>query len=211
MASKPGLRSSPPAQRWFPGLSWLGIFLVVVLARQVYGDDQAKTAFERGLKAGLRQDYDLGITEFSEAIRLRPDYEEAYNARGAYYDKGGKYDKAIADYNEAVRLNPTNEVPYHNLAWELATCPDAKFRNGAKAVEYATKACELTGWKIPFFFNTLATAYAEAGDFDNAIKWENKYLDSISSKDDQEKVRQRLSLFEQKKPYHEERLAPFGS
>ena len=35
----------------------------------------------------------------------------------------------------------------HNNAWFLATCPKAEFRNGKSAVEDATRACELTGWK----------------------------------------------------------------
>jgi hypothetical protein len=92
----------------------------------------------------------------------------------------------------------------------LATCPDANVRNGEKAVEYATKACELSDWKTPARFGTLAAAYAEAGDFDDAVKWENKhlesdYLKSKSSNDTPDKARQRLSLYEQKRPYHEEK------
>jgi hypothetical protein len=73
-----------------------------------------------------------------------------------------------------------------------------------KAVEYALKACELSEWKTPRWFNTLAAAYAEAGDFDNAIKWQNKYLESNLSKDDSEEANQRLSQYKQKKPYHGE-------
>jgi len=37
----------------------------------------------------------------------------------------------------------------------------------------------------------------------DAVKWENKYLESTPSKDDADQARQRLSLYEQKKPYHE--------
>ena len=48
-------------------------------------------------------------------------------------------------------------------------------------------------------------AYAEAGNFDEAVKWENKYLESTLSKEAAIKACQRLSLYEQKKPYHEEK------
>jgi len=94
---------------------------------------------------------------------------------------------------------------YINFASLLAACPDAHVRNGEKAVEYATKACELSEWKTPAYLSTLAAAYAEAGHFDDAVKWQNEYLVSNSSKDDWEKARQRLSLYEQKKPYHEQK------
>jgi Flp pilus assembly protein TadD len=99
---------------------------------------------------------------------------------------------------------------YNHLAWLLAACPNANFRNGAKAVEYAKKACELSGWKDASTLSTLAAAYAEAGDFDNAVKWQNNYLESDylksnPSNDTLEKARQRLSLYQQKKPYHEEK------
>ena len=72
------------------------------------------------------------------------------------------------------------------------------------------KACELSEWKDDSLLGTLAAAYAEAGRFDDAIKWQNKYLESdylesSSSTDTPEKARQRLSLYEQNKPYHEER------
>jgi len=99
---------------------------------------------------------------------------------------------------------------YSNLAWLLAVCPDAKVRNGKKAIEYAKKACELSEWETPSWFGALAAAYAEAGDFDNAVKWQTKYLDanypnSSPSNDTPEKARQRLGLYEQKKPYHEDK------
>jgi tetratricopeptide (TPR) repeat protein len=87
----------------------------------------------------------------------------------------------------------------------LATCSEDNFRNGQKAVEYATKACELTQWEDADYLDTLAAADAEAGNFDDAVKWENKFLELTLSKNDADQARQRLSLYEQKKPYHEEK------
>jgi Flp pilus assembly protein TadD len=188
----------------------LGIFLLLLLAGQGCGN-QSDRAFERGLQAGRRDDYNLAIAEFSEAIRLKPDNARAYYNRGQAYRHRGDFGEALTDYGEAIRLKPDFMEAYNNVSWLLAVCPDANLRNGERAVEYAKRACVLSGWKAPAILGTLAAAYAEAGDFDNAIKWETKYLESNPSAVDSERHRQRLSLYEQKKPYHEETPSPSGS
>ena len=53
-------------------------------------------------------------------------------------------------------------------------------RDGKKAVESATQACEMTNWNDPDMLGTLAAAYAETGDFDDAIKWQQKAVDLTS-------------------------------
>jgi len=250
MPPEPNLHSRPPVHRLLSSLSWLGSFLLLLLAGQGCGYRQFERAFARGVDAMRGQDYDLAIAAFSEVIQLKPKYTLAYYNRGLVYELKGDWDRAIADYNEAIRRNPGfadayygrglayrhkgdwgraladyNEVirlkpdfaqAYINLSWLLAVCPDANLRNGMKAVGYAKIACKLSGWKIPVYFNALAVAYAEAGNFDDAVKWETKYFESDYLKshpsiDTPENARQRLSLFEQKKPYHEENPSPSGS
>jgi hypothetical protein len=93
---------------------------------------------------------------------------------------------------------------FNNLAWLLAICPDTKLRDGKKAVEYARKACEVSKWKDPFHLGTYAAACAEAGDFDEAVKWQRTSLASGLPDSDMESARQRLELYEQKKPFHQE-------
>ena len=56
----------------------------------------------------------------------------------------------------------------------LATHPSAEVRNGAQAVEYAERACEVTSFKIPVLLGTLAAAYAESGQFDSAVQTAQK-------------------------------------
>ena len=69
-----------------------------------------------------------------------------YRGRRAW-SRLGNFDKALADFNETIRLDPRHASAYNSRAWLWATCPDGKCRDGKKAVESATKACELTEWK----------------------------------------------------------------
>lgn len=61
------------------------------------------------------QKYALAITDCSKAIKINPQYANAYNARGDAYYGQGKYELAIADYNKAIELkyDPLSQV-YNN-------------------------------------------------------------------------------------------------
>jgi tetratricopeptide (TPR) repeat protein len=159
----------------------------------------------RGHAHFKKKEYDRAIKDFTDAIRLGPKFITAYFGRGlAYYFKK-EYDKAIRDYTQAIRLDPKDAPAYTNLAWLLATCPKEEVRNGKKAVEYAKKACELTGWKEPNKLSVLAAAHAEAGQFKEAVKWEKKALEiGWDDKVQQEGARKRLKLYEAGKPYRDE-------
>ena len=82
---------------------------------------------------------------------------------------GGDAREAVAHYQKALELQPKNAITCKNLAWMLATCPEASVRNGARAVELAERAVWLSGGSDPIFVGTLAAAYAEAGRFPEAI------------------------------------------
>ena len=65
-------------------------------------------------------------------------------------------------------MAPKSALTYNNLAWLLATCPDVKFRDPARAVELANKAIELEP-KQGMFWNTLGVAHYRAGEWMDAI------------------------------------------
>ena len=124
-------------------------------------------------------------------------------ARAAAWQKQKDYGKTIADYDEAIRINPRYAWAFNNLAWLLATCPDPKIRDGKKAIELANQACELSEWKDAYHVDTLATAHAEAGDFDAAVKWETKALTLYAAGKNREGGHARLKLYQDKKPYRQ--------
>ena len=91
------------------------------------------------------------------------------------------------------------------FAWIYATCPEADLRDGKKAVELATKACELTKWNNPEYIDNLAAAYAETGDFESAVKLQSKAIQLLSERHviSTDSFKERLKLYESKKPFHE--------
>jgi tetratricopeptide (TPR) repeat protein len=149
-------------------------------------------------------DKDRALADLNEAIRLDPTFMDAYNNRGFVWRVSGDTGRAVADYTQVIRLNPDFADAYDSLAVIFAASADAKFRNGKRAVEMARKACELTGWKNPYYLNTLAAAYAESRDFAQAVSWQEKALGfKAFSKLDTEAAEARLKLYREKKPFYE--------
>jgi tetratricopeptide (TPR) repeat protein len=84
-----------------------------------------------------------------------------YKVRASYFIHQGEYEKAIGDFNHALELNPLHSKYCNNLAWLLATCPDAEFGSSAR-VELAEKAIANGSQQdLKFAWNTLAVARIE--------------------------------------------------
>jgi tetratricopeptide (TPR) repeat protein len=166
--------------------------------------DNVIALVNRGIAYAKKGDLSQAITDYSEATRLQPDFHSPYFYRGIGHEKKGDWKNALNDYKEAIRLKPSFAEGYNGVAWLLATWPTASARDGEKAVEAATKACELTQWKSWSYIDTLAAAYAEAGDFAQAIKYQRQAMSMEGVKpEDRSKEQQRLGLYQQKMAWHE--------
>ena len=93
---------------------------------------------------------------------------------------------------------------YDGRAWLWATCPNAVFRSGKQAVASATRACELTDWKVAKYRDTLAAAYADTGDFGKAVEWQQKANALDTDTAYRKKGEDWLKLYKEKKPYRDE-------
>jgi tetratricopeptide (TPR) repeat protein len=201
--------------RQFGRRGWIGVLLGAALLGLRYLDHrvqdiQAKSqftiAYNRGISALKARDWHTAADAFSEAIQVaRPpdaDPAKAYTLRGIARGALKEYPEAIVDLDEAIRLDPKDATALSGLARLLATCPDARYRDGQRAVALARTACGLTGWENRRHCDTLAAAYAEAGDFEKAVEYQKKALEDKRLAQD-EKARARLKLYEQKQPARE--------
>jgi tetratricopeptide (TPR) repeat protein len=150
------------------------------------------------------------ITDANKAIKLGPTTKMYlqravdFEMRAVAYKIVGQPALALRDLREAVRLAPRDSIANGSLAWFLATCSDEHVRNGSEAVVYAEKACELSRWDESGFIETLAAAYAEAGDFDRAIKYQRQSLsDPTLIPKNREEREKHLNLYQQRKPFRE--------
>ena len=125
--------------------------------------------------------------------------------RGNVYAKMREYEKAINDQTEVLRLEPNNVRGHLSLGWLLATCPNDRLRDGTRAIEHATKACELLDWGNALTMDALAAAYAETGDFKEAVKLQQRAIElGFADKNEADKARQKLMLYGAGRPYREE-------
>ena len=155
----------------------------------------------RGAAWLAKKEYDKALADFAESVRLNPRLPTAYACRGAVWQFKGEYSKALADYGEAIGIDAGMVSAYKSCAWIWAACPDPGLRDGKKAVESATDACELTHWNNVGSLEALAAAHAEAGEFDLAVKWQTQAIAAFTNMGESDEQRARLMLYQEKKPY----------
>jgi tetratricopeptide (TPR) repeat protein len=118
---------------------------------------------------------------------------------------------AAARLGQTLQLQPDSVDALNDLAWLCATCPEAKLRDAAKSLQLAKHAADLTGRKDPGVLETLAAAYAEGGQFAEAIKTVEeaaRLCDPASQQELLETLRNCRQLFESGKPVRQQGAAP---
>jgi tetratricopeptide (TPR) repeat protein len=81
----------------------------------------------------------------------------------------GKVAEAIQQFEQAIQLKSDYVEALNNLASALATSQNALLRNTTRAIALSEQANHLTGGDNPIVLGTLATAYAEAGRYREAV------------------------------------------
>jgi Flp pilus assembly protein TadD len=150
---------------------------------------------------------DEAVDHYQIAVEIAGGSAEAHNTLGVALTMIGRIDEAAIHFREAVRLKEDFPEAMNGLAWILATHPEEAVRDKTEAVRLAERAVELTDRRDAAMLDTLAAAYASAGEFGGAVSAAREALQLPASDRETrwlaQQIRRRLALYEQGKPYRE--------
>jgi len=153
---------------------------------------------------GLRQPGNA-VRCVRQALRLQPDAATRLQLAGLLRATGD-LTGAVDQLRRALAARPDSAEGWNNLAWLLATAPQAELRDGPEAVRCAERACALTDYRQARMVGTLAAAYAAAGRFEEAVDTARRAIELALAAGDPHFAaanRQLLRLYEARRPYHE--------
>ena len=162
--------------------------------------------FNMGRAMTGQRKYDEAIEHFNQALQSKPDYLKARINLARILLELGRVKPAVEQYYQILKLKPQAIYVLNDLAWILATTEDKKIYNPPNAVELAQKACELTKYNQPQLLDTLAVAYAAAGNFGEAIETAERALNLALSSNQQQladEIKNHLELYRHGQAYRE--------
>jgi tetratricopeptide (TPR) repeat protein len=175
------------------------------LANKLKVDSTATLVMLRAKAYSKKGDFEHALHDYDEATTLDPNQIGSYIGRAIVLARKKDYPRASKELDAITHLNTRSlNAALNSVAWIWATYPEERLRDGKKALESAEKACQLSQWKDWGYIDTLAAAYAETGNFDQAVKYEELALQTAPVQGERlEPVKRRLGLYHQHKPYRE--------
>ena len=144
------------------------------------------------------KEFNEAIVHYEKSLEIESDQPVVLGKLAVAYSKNARTQLAVDAWEKAIELKPDWVSALNNLAWIKATDQDRRFRDPPRAVELAMRASELTMDKNLSVLDTLAVAYAAAGDFQQAVKTAQKALEIAKSTNRKELIDnagKRLELF----------------
>jgi tetratricopeptide (TPR) repeat protein len=119
----------------------------------------AQFHFEKGKEYYVQGDFDRAIEEYSNAIRLYPNFFQAFINRGITYSEKGNYEQAIIDYNQAIILNSNSASAYNSRGWVYFL-----LGNNDQAIADTTQSIRINP-NYEFAYDSRGWAYLDKGDY----------------------------------------------
>lgn len=142
--------------------------------KAVPGHQEAMLNYANVLRSGGLLAESLALLE--GAVKRYPDFVRAYVGKMYTLSAMGEYQSALVEIRNAYNLAPADPYVLNEYAWFLATSPEDSVRNGILAVQLAKECTLYEPAPVPGHYDTLAAAYAEAGDFEKAMEAEQQAI-----------------------------------
>jgi protein O-mannosyl-transferase len=167
--------------------------------------ESAKAHVNLGIALLQKGEIQEAASHFQKALEIKPNDADAHYYLGNILRQAGSAKEAIAHFQEALQIQPGNPLVENNLAWLLATSPEASLRDGARAVELAQHAKTLLGGENAVVLHTLAAALAEAGRFSEAAETAQSALSQAETQSNTglaAQIQSELKLYQAGSPFH---------
>jgi tetratricopeptide (TPR) repeat protein len=174
---------------------------IVDLRKGLSGDpENLDIRYWLGCAYAQRGSFDEALVEADHLmcdVRLRP---HGFVIRAIALERHGDHVAAISEYEAAVSLDPNTHDAWNQIGILSAGSNNAAARDGPRAIAAATRACELSKWQNWISISVLAAAYAESGQFDEAVRWAKEAL-RLAPPEEKATREQRVAQYEQGEPY----------
>jgi protein O-mannosyl-transferase len=172
--------------------------------------DYPYARYNLGMTLFRKGDTDEAIAEWQRVLSVQKEDPGTLTDIGNALVQKGSIREAINYYERALRSDPQSERALNNLAWILAVAPNQSLRNGARAIELAQKANRVTNQSDPICIRTEAAAYAEAGQFQEAIavaQRASEKADALGQHDLALQIQDEIDLFRRHAPLRDQTLS----
>lgn len=121
----------------------------------------------------------------------------------------GNFSEAVNLLTRTIKLHPNHRRSKQLLAWLLATSPFEQDRNGGQGQKLIKPLVTMMGDRSPTILEVYAACFAETGDFDQAIRHQEKAIELIRGEKSEDRYSEtqksamvaRLELYSRKRPY----------
>jgi tetratricopeptide (TPR) repeat protein len=143
----------------------------------------------------------LALQQYTHALEQDDRLPMAYYRRAGLYQLERDWARAASDLRSMLALAPDSPNALAQLAWILASSPDAALRDGRKAIAAGEQAVRLTRSRDPEAFSALAAGFAETGSWTEAIDTARRVVEMVSNDPDAlEVARARRAQYELREP-----------
>ncbi|MHC4926009.1 MAG: tetratricopeptide repeat protein [Planctomycetota bacterium] len=156
-------------------------------------------------------EHEKAVEQFENALRINSDCVEAYYHLGRLYETTNRPQSALVQYQKAHERKPKLYQPVTRMIWILSTHPDSQIRDGRQALGLAEKFRDAPRPPTEFLCS-LAAAYAETGQFSQAVNHAERTLKAIKNSSDKEDtelskiLEASLKLYKNQHPYRSEQV-----